>query len=122
MQQHLLTLLIGLPILGGGLVLAVGNDREPIVAKMLTLLIIGLSLILCYPLMHGFNLATPGMQFVELAAWMPSLGLHYQVGVDGLALLLIVLSVFTNLIVVLATWDSIKHRVTQYLAALLVMQ
>lgn len=53
---------------------------------------------------------------------MPALGINYSLGIDGLALLLIVLSIFTNLIVILATWDSIKKRVGQYMAAFLIMQ
>ena len=53
---------------------------------------------------------------------MPSLGLHYSLGIDGLSLLLIALTIFTNLIVILATWDSIHTKVGQYLSAFLIMQ
>lgn len=62
------------------------------------------------------------MQFLEEIPWMPALGINYSLGIDGLSLLLIVLSIFTNLIVILATWDSITNKVSQYLAAFLIMQ
>jgi len=121
-MQHLLTTLIGLPLLGSGLVLIFSGDKTPTVGKWLTLLTIGLSLLCCFPLIQGFNLAAADMQFIENIPWIPALGIRYHLGVDGLSLLLIVLSIFTNLIVVLATWDSIKHRTAQYLAAILIMQ
>ena len=121
-MQHLLSTLIGLPLFGGVLVLISGRDKSPQFAKWLTLAIIALSLLGCYPLIHAFNLTDSNMQFIENIAWMPALGIRYHVGIDGLSLLLIVLSIFTNLIVVLATWNSIKQRVAQYLAALLFMQ
>ena len=62
------------------------------------------------------------MQYIDEAPWMPALGINYSLGIDGLSLLLIVLSVFTTLVVILATWDSIHYRVSQYLAAFLIMQ
>src|SRR5690606_15808051 len=77
---------------------------------------------LCIPLLTGFNLASSSMQFVDDIEWLPALGIHYAMGVDGLSVLLIVLSIFTNLVVILATWESIKKRVAQYQAAFLIMQ
>jgi NADH-quinone oxidoreductase subunit M len=48
--------------------------------------------------------------------------MQYRLGIDGLSLVLIVLSIFTNLIVILATWESIQTRVSEYMAAFLIMQ
>ncbi|CAM2754784.1 complex I subunit 4 family protein [Legionella worsleiensis] len=121
-MHHLLNLLIWLPILGGVFVLLTGDDNNPNVARYLTLFTVLLCLVLCVPLLNGFDLQSISMQFVEDIAWMPSLGINYTLGVDGLSLLLIVLSIFTNLIVVLATWDSVTKRVSQYMSAFLIMQ
>lgn len=121
-MQHLLNLLIWLPIIGGVFVMLVGDDNHPNGSRFITLFTIILSLILCIPLISGFDLQTPSMQFVENYPWMPSLGINYNLGIDGLSLLLIVLSIFTNLIVILATWKSIQTRVAQYMAAFLIMQ
>lgn len=121
-MHYLINVLIWLPILGGAFVLLTGDDHNPTVARVVTLFTIVLSLALCYPLFDGFDLSVSGMQYIEDVPWMPALGIHYHLGIDGLSLLLIALSVFTNLIVVLATWNSIKVRVAQYMAAFLIMQ
>lgn len=121
-MHHLLNLLIWLPILGGVFVLLTGDDSNPNLSRYLTLFTIILSLLFCVPLFSGFDLQNANMQFVEDIPWMPALGITYSLGIDGLSLLLIVLSIFTNLIVILATWTSIEKRVAQYLAAFLIMQ
>lgn len=121
-MHHLLNLLIWLPILGGVFVLLTGDDNNPNISRYLSLFTVLLCLIMCVPLVSGFDLQTFGMQYIEDIPWMPALGINYSLGIDGLSLLLIVLSIFTNLIVILATWDSITKRVAQYLSAFLIMQ
>ncbi len=121
-MHHLLNLLIWLPILGGVFVLLTGDDNNPNISRYLTLFTVLLSLTLCIPLFTGFDLQTSSMQYLEELVWMPSLGINYSLGIDGLSLLLIALSIFTNLIVILATWNSIQTRVSQYLASFLIMQ
>lgn len=121
-MHHLLNLMIWLPIIGGIFVLFTGDDNNPNVSRYLSLFTVILTLLLCIPLFSGFDLNNGNMQFVETITWLPSLGINYSLGVDGLSVLLIVLSVFTNLIVILATWDSIHKRVAQYMAAFLIMQ
>jgi len=77
---------------------------------------------LCIPLMQQFDVNNGAMQFVDEMPWMPALGINYVLGIDGLSLLMIVLSIFTNLVVVLSTWTSVNVRVGQYQAAFLIMQ
>ncbi len=121
-MHQLLNLLIWLPILGGIFVFLTGDDANPNVSRYLSLFIILLTLSMCVPLVSGFDLNDFNMQYITDVPWMVSLGIHYSLGIDGLSLLLIVLSIFTNLIVVLATWNSINKRVGQYMAAFLIMQ
>lgn len=121
-MHYLLNLLIWLPILGGVFVLLSGDDRNPNTSRFLALFTVILCLLLCIPLVSSFDTQALGMQFIEQFSWMPSLGISYSLGIDGLSLLLIILSIFTNLIVLLATWQSITTRVSQYLAAFLIMQ
>lgn len=118
----LLNILIWLPIIGGIFVLFVGDDDNPKSVKYTSLLIVLLTLVLCVPLIAGFDLNNPAMQFVEDYPWLSSVGIHYSLGIDGLSLLLIILTAFTNLVVILATWDSIHKKVAQYFAAFLIMQ
>ncbi|STX52756.1 NADH dehydrogenase I subunit M [Legionella busanensis] len=121
-MHYLLNLLIWLPIIGGIFVFLTGDDKSPNNSRFLALFTILLTLILCIPLVIGFDPNLAGMQYIEELPWMPAFGINYSLGIDGLSLLMIVLSVFTNLIVILATWDSIHKRVGQYLAAFLIMQ
>ncbi|VEG91399.1 complex I subunit 4 family protein [Legionella spiritensis] len=121
-MHHLLNLLIWLPIIGGVFVFLTGDDKNPNVSRFLALFTVLLTLIACIPLVSGFDVNTYSMQYIEDIPWMSILGINYSLGVDGLSLLLIVLSIFTNLIVILATWNSIEKRVAQYMAAFLIMQ
>ena len=121
-MQNLLSLLIWLPIIAGLFILYIGDDENPNSSRYIALFTVLLTLILSYPLLSQFNYATHQMQFVEFKQWLPQLGVHYHLGVDGIAVPLIILSIFTTLIVLLATWDSIKQKVAQYLAAFLIMQ
>jgi len=121
-MHHLLNILIWLPIIGGIFVMLTGDDNNPNVSRYLTLFTVVLTLFICVPLISGFDLNTYSMQYIDEIQWMPALGISYSLGVDGLSLLMIVLSIFTNLIVVLATWNSIHKKVSQYMAAFLIMQ
>ncbi|HHF7348373.1 TPA: NuoM family protein [Legionella feeleii] len=121
-MYHLLNLLIWLPIIGGVFVFLTGDDNNPNVSRYLSLFTVILTLLICIPLVTGFDVNTPGMQHLDEITWMPALGINYSLGIDGMSLLLIILSIFTNLIVILATWDSIHQRVGQYMAAFLIMQ
>ena len=121
-MYHLLSVLIWLPIIGGVFVLLTGDDNNPNVSRYLSLFTVVLTLVICIPMVVGFNTDSDAMQYIEEFAWMPAFGINYSLGVDGLSILLIVLSIFTNLIVILATWDSVHTRVAQYMAAFLIMQ
>ncbi|MBA2657540.1 MAG: NADH-quinone oxidoreductase subunit M [Tatlockia sp.] len=121
-MHHLLNLLIWLPILGGIFVFLTGDDKNPNLSRYLSLFTVILTLILCIPLIKEFDLGNSNMQFIDNVTWLPALGINYTLGIDGFSLLLITLSIFTNLIVILATWESIHKRVGQYMAAFLIMQ
>lgn len=122
-MPHILNILIWFPILAGSFLLAAADDNNaPGIAKFLGLFTVLICLVLCVPLVLQFDSSIYAMQFVERVSWLPSLGISYSLGIDGLSLLLIVLSIFTTLIVLLATWNSIHKRVSQYVAAFLLMQ
>lgn len=122
MNLPLLSLLIWLPVIAAAFVLMTSNSHNVLRAKILSLITVLLTLGLCVPLYLGFDLSTSAMQFTEHMPWIPSFGISYDLGVDGLSMPLIILTVITNLFVVLAAWRSVNQRVSQYLAAFLVMQ
>ena len=116
-----LSVVIWLPIVFGGLVLATGNDRNAPLARLIALLGALLGLLVALPLYTGFDRMTSAMQFVELKPWITMFNIHYHLGVDGISLLLVLLNCFFTLIVVIAGWQVIEKRVAQYMASFLIM-
>lgn len=121
-MHYLLNLLIWLPIIGGVFVALTGNDKHPYSSRYVALFTVLLTLVLCIPLFTEFDFHAPGMQYVVDYPWLPDFGISYSLGVDGFSVLLIALTVFINLVVILATWESIKIRTAQYMACFLIMQ
>jgi NADH-quinone oxidoreductase subunit M len=119
--NHLLSLLIWVPIVGGCVVLALGNERVQ-AARWTSLLISVVTLALCVPLYRGFSVTTAAMQFTESSAWIPTVDSRFHVGIDGISLPLILLTTFTTVLVVIAGWGSIEKRVSQYYAAFLILE
>lgn len=124
MVYHLpiLSILIWLPVLGAILTLLLNNDAHPNRARVIALITSLITLALCVPLYLGFDLNTYVMQFQEHFDWIPSYGIHYDLGVDGISMPLVILTCYTTLLVILASWTMIHSKVAQYLAAFLVMQ
>jgi len=117
----LLSLVIWLPIFTGIVVFATGGDRNARLAKWLALIGSVLSLLVAIPLYTQFDPIMSGMQFVEYHAWIERFNVHYHLGVDGIAIPLILLNCFTTPLVVIAGWQVITNRVSQYMGAFLVM-
>jgi NADH-quinone oxidoreductase subunit M len=117
---RLLSLLIWLPIVGGFIVLTL-NDRAT-VAKWLSLIVSGLSLALCVPLWASFKTETAAMQFVERSPWISTIHSEYYIGVDGISMPLILLTTFTTVLIMIASWTNIEKRVAQYFAAFLILE
>lgn len=120
-NHWLLSLMIWLPIFGGVITLATGNkDQHKHTTRWVALIFSLLTLALCIPLYRAFNAADWHMQLIEHYNWIPALGLHYSLGIDGISVLFIMLSCFTNLIIVLASWHSIDKKVAQFMAIFLI--
>lgn len=117
----LLSLLIWLPIIGGALVLALGNAR-PGAARWLSLLIALVVFVLSIPLFTGFDYANAGLQFLERREWIPSYDIQYHLGADGISVALIVLTTLTTVLVLIGAWASVEKRVSQYYAAFLFLE
>ncbi len=117
----LLSLLIWLPIIGGALVLALGNAR-PSAARWLSLLIALVVFVLSIPLFTGFDYVNAGLQFLERREWIPAYDIQYHLGADGISVALIVLTTLTTVLVLIGAWASVEKRVSQYYAAFLFLE
>jgi NADH-quinone oxidoreductase subunit M len=121
MTLPLLTLLVALPTLGALAVLLVGRDRDALVrqiALVVSLITFAVSLVLW----AAFDPASADFQFVERQTWLPEFGISYHVGVDGISLLLVVLTTFLTPISLLCSWESIEHRVRDFSLFMLTLE
>jgi len=118
-DMPLLSFVVWLPILGGLLVLALKDTFNPRPLALAVAMITFLTSLLLYT---GFDTTTADMQFQEQASWVPAFNVFYHLGVDGIAMPLIILTTFTTVLVVLAGWEVIKERPAQYMAAFLIME
>jgi NADH-quinone oxidoreductase subunit M len=108
------------PIAFGVAVLAIGNDRNPAPARWTALAGSVLGLAVCIPLWTRFDLVAR-MQFVEMAPWIGRFNVNYHLGIDGISMPLILLNSLMTVLVVIAHWEVITDKVSQYLAAFLIM-
>ncbi|MBE7569096.1 NADH-quinone oxidoreductase subunit M [Acidithiobacillus sp. HP-2] len=121
MNASLLSYSIWIPIVGGLLVLAVG-DRRAALARWLALIVSLLAFAVTIPLYTGFDTHTAAMQFSERVSWIPSLNIYYHLGVDGISLWFILLTSFLTVLVVISSWRNVQTRVAQFMAAFLIME
>jgi NADH-quinone oxidoreductase subunit M len=120
MNSSLLSLAIWVPIIGAVPVLALGSERRDMV-RWLALAVAVAGFLVTLPLYLNFDRQFVGMQFVELAPWIPRFNVQYFLGVDGISVLFILLNAFITILVVLAGWVVVEEKVAQYMAAFLIM-
>ncbi|MGA2189957.1 MAG: NADH-quinone oxidoreductase subunit M [Steroidobacteraceae bacterium] len=120
LNAHLLSVLIWLPIAGGFVVLALGDRADA--ARWVSLVASGATLALSIPLWTGFKTGTASMQFVERTPWIPAIHSDFYIGVDGISMPLILLTTFTTVLIVIASWRNVEKRIGQYFAAFLILE
>jgi NADH-quinone oxidoreductase subunit M len=120
-NDHLLAILIWLPIFGGFAVLGFGNNNAS-AARWASLAISLVTFVLSIPLWAGFRTGTAAMQFVERTGWMPAIHSDFYIGVDGISMPLILLTTFTTVLIVISGWQNVEKRVSQYFAAFLILE
>jgi NADH-quinone oxidoreductase subunit M len=118
--DHLLAILIWLPIIGGFVVLGLGKRLAA--AKWLSLSVSVLTFGLSIPLWTSFQTGTAAMQFVERAPWISTIDAQFHLGVDGISMPLILLTTFTTVLIVISSWINVAKQVAQYFAAFLILE
>ena len=117
----LLSVAIWLPIAFGAVLLAFGRDSNLGATRWLALIGAVLSFLVTLPLISGFDPGTAAMQFQENLSWIERFNVRYHLGVDGISVALVLLTTFTSVLVIVLGWGSIDTRVSQYMAAMLVL-
>ncbi|HVY23343.1 MAG TPA: NADH-quinone oxidoreductase subunit M [Steroidobacteraceae bacterium] len=116
----ILSVLIWLPMIAGALLLVLG-DRVPL-TRWLALLASVATFILSLPLWMHFDTTSAAMQFTEWRYWIPTFNATYHLGVDGIAMPLIILTTFITPMVIIAGWTVIEKKQNQYFAAFLILE
>src|SRR5262245_31602958 len=117
----LLTVVTFLPVLGALLVFLLPRDR-PELAKVTSFAVTAVTFLVSLPLLLGFNPADASYQFSEQRAWMPSLGISYHVGVDGISVLLVLLTTFLTPLTLLSAWHAIESRWKEFAITMLLLE
>jgi NADH-quinone oxidoreductase subunit M len=117
----LVSLITFLPLLGAIVVAFVPSARQDM-ARRLALAFALAAWVASLALLASFNSHTPGFQFVDQADWIPLFGIQYKVGVDGLSMVLVVLTTTLTWISILASFRPIQNRVKEYMVNFLVLE
>ena len=120
----ILSLVTFLPLAGAFIIMMVRGEEEVVArnarwtALWTSLITFALSLVLWV----RFDKSSAEFQFVERVDWLPDFGVSYHMGVDGISVLFVLLSTLLTPLCILASWDSVKTRVREYMVAFLVLE
>lgn len=117
----ILSLLIFFPILGA-IVLLFINKENGRGLRWVTLIFSLVEFIFSLPLFFAFDSKTAAMQFVENYWWIQSYGISYKLGIDGISLLLVLLTTFLTILCILCSWTAITFRVKEFMISFLFLE
>jgi NADH-quinone oxidoreductase subunit M len=119
-MDHILSIVLFTPLVGM-LVLFLIPSSNTRAIKLWANAVALVGFLVSLPLVFNFN-AGKDFQFVEQAPWIPTLGATYHIGIDGLGLLLVMLTTLIGFIAILSSWNAIHDRLKEYYAFLLLLQ
>jgi NADH-quinone oxidoreductase subunit M len=119
-MDHILSIVLFTPLAGLAVLLFLPSSN-PRLIKLWANVVAFVGFLVSLPLVFGFD---PGKdyQFVEKAPWIPSIGATYHIGIDGLGLLLVMLTTVVGFVAILSSWNSISVRLKEYYAFFLLLQ
>jgi NADH-quinone oxidoreductase subunit M len=120
----LLSLTTFVPLIGAAFILIIRGEEAVVArnARNVALWTSLITLLLSLMVWANFDPKTAAFQLEESAAWIPSFGITYHMGVDGVSVFFVVLAAFLTPLCVLASWESVKERVREYMIAFLVLE
>ena len=119
--NNLLSIITWLPALGAILILGLFKKEQNDLIKKFATIWLALDLVASLWL-FGYDRGIGGMQFLEDHQWIPVIGARYQMGADGVSVLLIVLTTFLGLLAALSSWKYIAKREKEYYILMLLLQ
>ena len=118
---QILSIVTWLPTLGAIIILALFKKDQAALIKKFATAWFGLAFVASLFLL-AYDRTVGGMQFLEDREWIPVIGARYQMGADGVAVLLIVLTTLLGVIAALSSWNYIQKREKEYYVLLLLLQ
>ena len=117
----ILSLLIFFPLVGAFVLLFIKKENLGAL-RAVTFIFSIVEFIISLPLFFAFDTTTATMQFVESIWWIQSYGISYKLGIDGISLLLVLLTTFLTVLCILCSWSAITFRVKEYMMSFLFLE
>src|SRR3954463_6429761 len=120
----ILSLTTFLPLVGAAFILLIRGEPDVVArnARNVALWTSLITFVLSLFIWLNFDNTTAAFQMVERVDWIPAFKINYHMGVDGISVLFVLLSTFLTPLCILASWESIKTRVAEYMIAFLVLE
>jgi NADH-quinone oxidoreductase subunit M len=120
MENYLLSILIATPLIGAIVVLILPKNEK--ISRMAGLIFSSLAFIISFILYLRFDDTIADFQFIHKFQWIENLNIHYNVGVDGMSLLLVLLTTFITVLTFLSSWSSITKKVKEFTFFMLLLE
>jgi NADH-quinone oxidoreductase subunit M len=121
MNDHLLSIVLFTPLAGMIVLLFIPASNKGLIRVWANLVALA-GFLVSLPLVTRFDRSAAGFQMLESVDWIPSFGVKYLVGIDGISLLLVMLTTLIGVVAVLCSWSAIDEQVKSYYAMLLLLQ
>src|SRR5256885_3445574 len=121
LAHHILSVVLFTPLLGALVLLFIPREMEN-AHKIAGNVFGALGFLVSLPLLRWWNPGEKPFSFEESAEWIPSIGARYHLGIDGISLLLVMLTTFLGMIAILSSWSAIHQRTKEYYILLLLLQ
>src|SRR5712691_3143909 len=119
--HHILSVVLFTPLVGALLLLFIPRENE-LAHKIAGNVFGALGFLVSLPLLRWWNPGARPFSFEESGDWIPSIGAKYHLGIDGISLLLVMLTTFLGMIAILSSWSAIHQRTKEYYILLLLLQ
>src|SRR6267378_6851797 len=119
-MDHILSIVLFTPLLGALILFLIPSSNGSAV-RWWANIVSFIGFLVSLPLVFQFD-RTKDFQFVEHAQWIPSIGASYHLGIDGLSLLLVMLTTLLGFISILSSWNAIENRLKEYYSFFLLLQ
>ncbi len=121
LENYLLSATIFLPLIGSILILFINSEKKNLL-KYFALIISTVTFLISLFLYFGFDETKTEFQFLTKVEWIKSLNVSYHIGIDGISLLLILLTTFITPLTLISSWESIQKKVKEFLFFFLVLE